>query len=97
MAKTSDVIEAMWGWAWPAGFAPAAAEPEPLCDVLAWRDDPIATGGEPIGWDLCYRQQDGTWASATYGGERISPPARWWPLPPMPHSEPAAIQPGGDA
>jgi len=95
MAKTSDALQLISGWA--TSFAPADVEPEVWCDVLAWRDNPITTGGEPIGWDLVYLRDDGTWASATYGGERISPPTRWWPLPPTPHSDPAAVRQGGGA
>jgi len=95
MAQTLDAIGR--NWLAPYGLSPSAAMPEPGTDVLAWRDDPITTGGEAIGWDLVYLHTDGTWASATYGGERISPPARWWPLPPTPHSEPAAVRQGGGA
>jgi hypothetical protein len=68
--------------AWPRACT-GVAIPAPRTDVLAYRADPVTAGGEAIGWDLCWVHDDGGWRSITYGGERITPPAYWWPLPEM--------------
>jgi hypothetical protein len=55
------------------------AKPEPRIDVQAWRDD--HNDGTP-GWDTVYwDDDDDSWHSATYCGERIAPPEYWFSLP----------------
>ena len=81
--KSADALS---GWFYPPGRDPAAEQPRPRHDVLAWRGPRHPDDGDSIGWDFVWLDDSGTWHSATYCGEAIDPPVAWWPLPPQPEA-----------